>query len=87
MIICICNRVSDREITRCARSGMDFEDIQLELGVATQCGQCEDSARGIHARCRTEHTIAFISNSAASQPARHVEEDLPWNSLLPLAAA
>ena len=62
MIICICNRVSDREITRCARGGMAFEDIQLELGVATQCGQCEDSARGIHARCATEHTIAFIQN-------------------------
>ena len=34
MIVCVCNRISDREITRQARAGMSFDDIQLELGVA-----------------------------------------------------
>lgn len=53
MIVCICHRVSDREITRHARAGMSFDDIQLELGVATQCGQCESGARDIHSQCQT----------------------------------
>ncbi|HOP89895.1 MAG TPA: (2Fe-2S)-binding protein, partial [Ottowia sp.] len=38
MIVCVCKRVSDREIVRHAHSGMSFDDIQLELGVATCCG-------------------------------------------------
>ena len=41
MIVCVCHRISDREITRFARAGMGFDEIQLELGVATQCGNCE----------------------------------------------
>ena len=45
MIVCVCNRISDREITRQARAGMSFDDIQLELGVATCCGRCEGCAR------------------------------------------
>ena len=51
MIVCVCNRVSDREITRHVEAGMDFSDIQLELGVATQCGQCETCARELVERC------------------------------------
>ncbi len=34
MIVCVCKRVSDREIARHASAGMDFDDIQLMLGVA-----------------------------------------------------
>ena len=45
MIVCVCHRVSDREIARHARAGMSFDEIQFELGVATQCGRCEDCAR------------------------------------------
>lgn len=52
MIVCVCRGVSDREIARYARAGMDFEDIQFELGVATQCGQCESCAREIVAQCQ-----------------------------------
>jgi bacterioferritin-associated ferredoxin len=51
MIVCVCRRVSDREIARHARAGMSFDDIQFELGVATQCGQCESCAREVHAQC------------------------------------
>jgi len=51
MIVCVCNRVSDREIVRHVEAGMDFSDIQLELGVATQCGQCEDCARELVEQC------------------------------------
>ena len=47
MIVCVCHRVSDREIARHARAGMCFDEIQFELGVATQCGQCEGCARDV----------------------------------------
>lgn len=53
MIICVCHRVSDRDIARHARAGMGFEEIQFELGVATQCGQCESCARDVVAQCST----------------------------------
>jgi bacterioferritin-associated ferredoxin len=46
MIICICHRVSDRDIVRAAREGCSsFEELQFDLRVATCCGKCEDSAR------------------------------------------
>jgi bacterioferritin-associated ferredoxin len=51
MIICICHRISDRDIARHARAGMGFDEIQLELGVATQCGQCEACARDVVDQC------------------------------------
>lgn len=47
MIVCVCKRVSDREIARHASTGMDFDDIQLMLGVAAQCGRCEGCARDV----------------------------------------
>lgn len=51
MIVCVCHRISDREITRFARAGMGFDEIQLELGVATQCGNCEGCARELVSQC------------------------------------
>ena len=51
MIICVCRRISDREIARHARAGMGFDEIQFELGVATQCGRCEGSVRDVVAQC------------------------------------
>ena len=61
MIICVCRRISDREIARHARAGMGFDDIQLELGVATQCGRCEGSARAVVAQCNGICPSANIS--------------------------
>jgi len=52
MIVCVCKRVSDREIARHAAAGLDFDDIQLMLGVATQCGRCEGCARDVVAMHR-----------------------------------
>lgn len=65
MIVCICRRVSDKTIAHCARSGMGFDDIQLELGVATQCGQCEGCARALWSECSPQQTVAHISREAA----------------------
>lgn len=45
MIVCICHRVSDRDIARTAQSGCaSFEELQFELLVATSCGKCHDCA-------------------------------------------
>ena len=46
MIVCVCHRVSDRDIEREVRHGCaSFEELQDELRVATACGRCGDCAR------------------------------------------
>lgn len=71
MIVCVCRRVSDREISRQARAGMSFDDIQFELGVATQCGRCEGCARDIVAQCSSTSPIALVrgNDGASNNPA------------------
>ncbi|MEX1167939.1 MAG: (2Fe-2S)-binding protein [Hydrogenophaga sp.] len=64
MIVCVCHRVSDRAIAKAARQGHSFDDIQLELGVATQCGQCESCAREVWSECRPGNTTAHLKLDA-----------------------
>ena len=46
MIVCVCHRVSDRDIEREVRHGCEsFDDLQDELRVGTACGRCTDCAR------------------------------------------
>ncbi|WP_298828104.1 (2Fe-2S)-binding protein [uncultured Piscinibacter sp.] len=46
MIVCVCHRVSDRDIAREARSGCaDFESLQDELRIGTACGACLEQAQ------------------------------------------
>ncbi len=46
MIVCVCHRISDRDIARAAREGCaSFDELQSELAVATSCGRCHDCAR------------------------------------------
>jgi bacterioferritin-associated ferredoxin len=61
MIVCLCNRVSDREIARHVRAGLNFDEIQMELGVATQCGRCEGCARDVVAQCSATSPTAAIT--------------------------
>lgn len=45
MIVCVCRRVSDRDIEREVHRGCSsFEDLQIDLGVAMSCGTCTDCA-------------------------------------------
>lgn len=60
MIVCVCKRVSDREIARHAHAGLSFDDIQMELGIATQCGRCEDCARSVVAQCAVGKPVAAL---------------------------
>jgi bacterioferritin-associated ferredoxin len=70
MIVCVCHRVSDQTIARCARSGMAFDDIQLELGVATQCGQCESCARSLWSECTPHQSVVHLQLHPAALPAQ-----------------
>jgi len=81
MIVCVCRRVSDREIARHVRAGMGFDDIQFELGVATQCGQCESCARDIVAQCSATSPVAAI------QLAPRIQESAAWTSSCASASA
>ncbi len=70
MIVCVCHRISDREIARYARAGMGFDEIQLELGVATQCGRCEGCSRDLVAQCDASHPVAALSRDDCGATAR-----------------
>lgn len=60
MIVCVCRRVSDKTIAQCASTGMCFEDIQIEHGVATQCGKCEHQARSVWSECSSSMSVAHV---------------------------
>ncbi len=55
MIVCLCHRISDRDIERHARDGVaDFEALQDETCIARNCACCEDCAREIFAQARAD---------------------------------
>lgn len=90
MIVCVCRRVSDREIARHARAGLSFDEIQFELGVATQCGCCEGCARDVVAQCHASNPVAALRNEAAPQTiqlATSIRDSKAWNSSLHSQAA
>lgn len=48
MFVCLCNRITDSQIRRAARDGItSLNALQDELGIATQCGQCRDTASAV----------------------------------------
>ncbi len=65
MIVCVCRRVNDKAIAQAARGGASFDDIQIDMGVATQCGQCESSARAVWAQCRPQQPLALLRKQGA----------------------
>jgi bacterioferritin-associated ferredoxin len=54
MYVCICNAITDKQIRQAARSGVSsLWELQKELGVASNCGKCRETAVDIlreHAR-------------------------------------
>ena len=48
MIVCLCHRVSDRDIRTAVCSGTRcFDVLQDDLRVASSCGCCQDCAREV----------------------------------------
>lgn len=56
MIVCLCHRVSDRDIQRAVREGTtSFEVLQDDTRVASSCGCCYDCAREVFDVARAAH--------------------------------
>lgn len=56
MIVCVCRRVSHRDIENEVRSGCSsFDALRDELGVADACGGCIDCARDTFERACAQH--------------------------------
>lgn len=69
MIVCICHRVSDRDITREVRSGCDsFEELQQVLRVGTRCGQCLSHARSAFETACGCACAGPVANPGAGRP-------------------
>jgi bacterioferritin-associated ferredoxin len=48
MIVCLCHRVSDRDIQVAVKGGATtFDALQDDLRVGSACGCCQDSARSV----------------------------------------
>lgn len=48
MFVCVCNKVTDREILEAFdRGATSFKSLKKELKVATCCGRCEDCAKRV----------------------------------------
>lgn len=45
MYVCVCSGITDRQIRAAAARGVtSLEELQNELGVASQCGNCAEHA-------------------------------------------
>jgi len=81
VIVCVCHRVSDRDIEREARHGCaSFEELQDELRVATACGRCHDCAKDTFDAARA------CRPTAVEALAHAVARAIPIASVAPLAA-
>lgn len=71
MIVCVCHRVSDRDIAREVQHGCaSFEELQDELRVATACGRCAECAHDTFEAARACRTAAPMAESLAAKVAR-----------------
>jgi bacterioferritin-associated ferredoxin len=53
MIVCLCHRISDRDIVQAALGGTTcFEQLQDDTGLASRCGCCYECAREVFASAR-----------------------------------
>jgi len=48
MIVCLCHRVSDRDIADAVAAGtVSFETLQCKTRLGTDCGKCQRCAREV----------------------------------------
>ena len=68
MIVCVCRRVSDRQIRQAVAEGAhSLECLQMDLGVATQCGRCADCASRVLCAARGAGTHAHSQAHVLTQ--------------------
>ena len=69
MYVCICNAITDKQIREAAESGTtDLWGLQAELGVATGCGSCKQTATEILAEYQRPAPVADRPNVAVNRP-------------------
>ena len=64
MIVCLCHRVSDRDIRREVSTGTNcFEVLQDDTRVASSCGSCQDCAREVfNQACASMHRPGAVAH-------------------------
>lgn len=69
MIVCICMRVSDREIrSRIGDGAASVEELQLETGCGTRCGKCLPHVeRELQGRCGVASTAHCTTGRLESE--------------------
>lgn len=73
MYICICNAITDRQIKEAVVNGAaTLADLQFELGVATGCGRCAESAMELLPTPLLECTLKATE---VSRPQRQAAND------------
>ena len=71
MIVCVCHRVSDRDIEREVRHGCaSFDELQDELRVGTACGACTDCARDTFDVARACRPAVSVAEARAANASR-----------------
>ena len=67
MYVCICNPVTDSEVRICVRRGAcTLSDLQMQLGVAAQCGMCAPAAVAIIEEVTAASTVSVSSPAPSS---------------------
>ncbi|GAC1389983.1 MAG: hypothetical protein NVSMB34_02720 [Variovorax sp.] len=72
------------------RAGMTFDEMQFELGVATQCGRCEGCARDVVAQCSVSHPMAALSRDDGPAATRRAADSMDrsvWDASPPSGSA
>jgi bacterioferritin-associated ferredoxin len=58
MIVCLCHRLSERDIVRAVEHGVrSFEELQDETCIARNCACCEDCARELFEDARSARSV------------------------------
>jgi len=66
MFVCICNKVTDRQIREaCDNGAMSINCLKDRLKVATCCGRCEDCAKRVLRDAQSERCEATLSTAPA----------------------
>jgi bacterioferritin-associated ferredoxin len=68
MIVCICHRISDRDIKRVVAQGMhSFQALKDCTGLGSSCGGCHDCARELFdSACAETHAQAHAAARQAN---------------------
>jgi len=78
MIICVCHRISDRDIARLVRDGCaSFDELQFELAVATCCATCHDSARETFDAHRAQVAVGGLAAERSDAAGRRRHRVIP----------